>query len=68
MAKDYEDLSEMLPTEAYYKRFTLTWLRPTLADPVILEAPGKEIYRWDYIPSLTEVFEICQTIINEGGY
>jgi len=58
--KDYEDLSQMLPTEAYQKGATLTWWRPILADPVILELGGREIYRWDYTPSLTEVFAVCQ--------
>lgn len=60
--QDYEDLTHMLPTEAYYRGMTLTWWRPVLTDPVILELRGREIYRWDYIPSLTEVFEVCKNL------
>ena len=60
-----EDLSHMLPTEGYQKGWRLTWLPPRTADPVVLEAtrrPRGQLYRWDYIPSLAEVFEICQEL------
>jgi hypothetical protein len=56
---DYEDLTTMLSTEAYHKGYTLTWWRPQPArlDPVVLEHRGEELYRWDYIPSMIEVWE-----------
>ena len=54
---DYEDLTSMLPTEAYHKGYSLTWWRPVNVDPVILEHRGAEVYRWEYVPSMTEVWE-----------
>jgi hypothetical protein len=54
---DNEDLTTMVPTEAYYKGYTLTWLRPVNVDPVILEHRGTEVYRWEYVPSMIEVWE-----------
>jgi len=63
---NYEDLSHMLPTDAFYKGMRLDWERPNYnPDPVILSQighPGRELYRWDYIPSLTEVFEKCKEL------
>lgn len=62
----YDDLTRMLPVEAYYRGMTLTWWQPEAlqiaTDPVILKLRGREIYRWDYIPSLTEVFEVCRQL------
>ena len=52
---EYEDLTRMLPTEAYHKGYILTWWRPWPAH--ILEHRGTEVYRWDYVPSMTEVWE-----------
>ena len=60
--EDYEDLSHMLPTDAYHKGITLTWWRPVLQDPVILELRGTELHRWNYTPSLAEVFEVCRQL------
>ena len=61
----YEDLTPMLPTEAYYKGFRLSWENPEYnPDPVILKGyQGEELYRWEYIPSLGEVLEICQRFL-----
>lgn len=71
MARDYEDLTRMLPIEAYYKGMSLTWWRPEAlqisTDPIILELRGRELYRWDYIPSLTEVFEVCKELEAKDG-
>ena len=64
---DYEDLTRMLPTEAYNKGYTLTWWRPVNVDPVILEHRGTEVYRWDYIPSMTEVWEKIKKL-EAGGH
>jgi hypothetical protein len=65
---EYEDLTTMLPTEAYHKGYILTWWRPWPAqvDPVILEHWGAEVYRWDYIPSMAEVWEKIKEL--EAGY
>ena len=67
-----EDISRFLPTDAYHKGFRLTWESPIswggFYDPVILirlGAPGEELYRWNYIPSLTEVFEVCKKLMEE---
>ena len=70
--RDYEALTRMLPTEAYYKGMTLTWWAPEAlgipTDPVILRFRDRELYRWDYIPSLTEVFEVCKELeARDGG-
>ena len=66
--KEYEDLSRMLPTDAYHKGMTLTWWRPEAYDPVTLELHGRELYRWDYTPSLAEVFEVCRELeVNYGN-
>ena len=59
--RDYEDLTRMLPTEACHRGMTLTWWHPEAlqvsTDPVILELRGRELHRWDYTPSMTEVCE-----------
>lgn len=69
--RDYENLTRVLPTEAYHRGMALTWWHPealqTPTDPVILELRGRELYRWDYIPSLTEVFEICKQMEANHG-
>jgi len=66
--KDYEDLSHMLPTDACHKGMTLTWWRPEATDPVILDHRGRELHRWDYTPSLAEVFEVCRRLeANDGS-
>jgi len=57
----YEVLDTMLPTEAYCKGYGLYWEAPQQsADPVTLSAPDGRRHVWDYIPSLTEVFEKYQ--------
>lgn len=67
----YDDLTDMLPTQAYNKGMTLTWWQPEAlqiaTDPVILELKGRELHRWDYTPSLAEVFEICRQLEASHG-
>lgn len=54
-----EDISRLLPAAAYLKSWNLTWLEMEI-DPVYLRSEqGKDLYEWDYIPSLTEVDEVC---------
>lgn len=59
-----EVLDNILPTEALSKGYGLTWWHPSVfrVDPVILYLHGNEIYRWEYIPSLTEVWEKLKEI------
>jgi len=54
-----EPLDRYLPTEALYKGYGLTWWSPAAfeVDPVILYKHNEEVYRWDYIPSMIEVWE-----------
>jgi len=75
-----ECLDRMLPVEAYHRGWHLTWLGPEITisvpygwpwssmnyDPVVLGRPGQELYRWQYIPSLTEVFEKCRELEGKG--
>ena len=65
-----ENLSHMLPTSAYQKRWTLFWEPPAVeADPIILrDSRSRELHRWDYTPSLAEVFEVCKELgVNHGS-
>lgn len=61
----HEHLDRFLPFDAIRQGFGLDWWAPELfeKDPVILTRYNKEIYRWDYIPSLGEVFEKCREIM-----
>lgn len=54
-----EPLDNMLPTEALYKGYGLSWWNPAAfkIDPVFLYKHSHEIYRWNYVPSMTEVWE-----------
>lgn len=62
----YGDLSNNLPTEAFNKGYFLEWEEPQKVDPVFLrDKRGTIVYRWDYVPSLTEVFEVCGKIAIE---
>jgi len=49
----------MLPTEAIGKGYGLSWWSPAAfgEDPVFLYKRGWDVYRWNYIPSMTEVWE-----------
>jgi len=54
-----EPLDKMLPTEAINKGYGLSWWSPEVfqQDPVFLYKHSREVYRWDYVPSMTEVWE-----------
>jgi len=60
-----EPLDRFLTFDAIRKGFALTWWPPELysADSVILTRHGQEVYRWEYAPSLGEVFEKCQELM-----
>jgi len=58
-----EDISHMLPTEAYNKGCRLMWEQPPgQVDPVDLTLRGSVLHTWDYTPSLSEVFEVCKEL------
>lgn len=54
-----EPLDRHLPTEAFYKGYRLIWWSPAVfvTDPVILYKNAQEVYRWEYIPSMGEVWD-----------
>jgi len=54
-----ESLDHSLPTEAINKGYGLAWLSPAAfgKDPVFLYKQDWEVYRWNYIPSMAEVWE-----------
>lgn len=54
-----EDLSRMLPTRAIDQGYCLRWIAPEeyKSDPVVLIRGGWEQFRWNYIPSMGEVWE-----------
>lgn len=62
-----ETLDSVLPTEAINKGYGLSWWSPRAfeRDPVILYKHSHEVYRWDYIPSMTEVWEKITEIESE---
>ena len=53
-----EPLDNMLPTLAVYRGYGLSWWSPAVfdKDPVILYKHSWEVYRWNYIPSMIEVW------------
>jgi len=63
-------LDDALPTEAVNKGYGLSWWSPAVfqRDPVFLYKHNWEVYRWDYIPSLTEVFEVCKQLEVNNEY
>ena len=63
-----ENLSHMLPTSAFNKRWTLFWEPPAGdTDPIILkDSRSRELYWWEYNPSLVEIFEVCREL--EANY
>lgn len=64
-----ESLSHMLPTSVCQKGWTLYWESPLPeADPIILrDSRSRELHRWDYTPSLTELFEVCKELEENSG-
>ncbi|MBA7638828.1 hypothetical protein ES703_46484 [subsurface metagenome] len=54
-----EPLDNMLPTDSINKGYRLTWWNPAAfqEDPVFLYKHYQEVYRWNYIPSMIEVWE-----------
>ena len=54
-----EALDSALPTEAVNKGYGLSWWIPAAfgKDPVFLYKHDREVYRWDYVPSMIEVWE-----------
>lgn len=59
-----EPLDRCLPTEAINKGYGLTWWAPDYyrADPVILTKRGEEVYRWEHIPTMGEVWDKIQEL------
>jgi len=57
----------MLPTSAVYKEYGLSWWSPAVfgRDPVILYKHKWEVYRWNYIPSMIEVWEKIEELEEE---
>ena len=57
-------LDDTLPTEAINKGYGLSWWSPAAfgRDPVILYKHNKGVHRWNYIPSLTAVWEKIQEL------
>ena len=56
---DYDYLTHMLPTWAVHAGYSLVWYSPRVfeVDPVILTRHSEEVYRWNYNPSMGEVWE-----------
>jgi len=54
-----EPLDNALPTDAINRGYGLSWWSPAAfkEDPVILYKHCWEVYRWDYVPSMMEVWE-----------
>lgn len=54
-----EILNDSLPADAIQKGYGLVWWNPDMLkeDPVILYNRTREVFRWNYTPSLTEVRE-----------
>lgn len=54
-----EPLDHILPSEAVNKGYGLSWWSPEAfgKDPVILYKRSWEVYRWNYVPSMIEVWE-----------
>lgn len=59
-----EPLDKALTTDAIRKGYGLTWWSPAVfkVDPVILYKQGREVFRWEYIPSIVEVQEKIEEI------
>lgn len=59
-----DDLSDCLPMEAQWIGMGL-WGAGRVT--VLAGPQGDKLYEWVGNPSLTEVREVCQKIMNEGG-
>lgn len=59
-----EDLDNALPADAINKGYGLSWWSPEVfkEDPVFLYKHCREVYRWNYVPSMTEVWEKIKEI------
>ena len=61
-------LDDMLPIQAIYEGYSLSWWSPAafVIDPVILykrnDKHNEEVYRWNYIPNVIEVWEKIQEL------
>ena len=59
------NLNEILPTKADQQGCKLEWWEPepSWTDPVLLlDKDRKLLWRWDYIPSLGGLFEVCRDL------
>uniref|UniRef100_A0A6M3LRK6 Uncharacterized protein n=1 Tax=viral metagenome TaxID=1070528 RepID=A0A6M3LRK6_9ZZZZ len=56
----HQDLSEFLPTDFINHGYSLKWFNLG-KDPTILYHNHSEVYRWEYIPTMGEVWEILKT-------
>lgn len=66
----WEDLTPSLPTTAIHQGYRLRFVEYDRRDPVILYDRNRRlVHEWAYVPSLTEVFELCQQlkILTKGG-
>ena len=63
----YEVLSHKLPFEASREGWSLTFSNPVNdPDPVFLrDHDGHLLHEWDYVPSLSELDEVCQGLLKE---
>lgn len=61
-----DDLSAILLTTAYNKGWRLyEWSMIPRLDPIQLrDRNGQILYEWDYAPSLTTIFEVCERLFN----
>jgi hypothetical protein len=58
-----KDISNALPIGAWLKGWMLLWKQEKV-DPVYLHnGQGQIVYEWPYIPTLGEVDEICQRLL-----
>jgi hypothetical protein len=59
LARTEEDLSQVLPTEAFNKGYRLVWYNPVRMprDPTILFFRGVEVFRWEHDPLMGEVLD-----------
>jgi hypothetical protein len=65
----HQDLSHMLPVDAWLRRMRLTLVDPKQqADPVYLIDPdGRPVREWDYIPSMAEIDDACRKVKYENN-
>ena len=62
-------MSEHLPLEAISKGWRLEWRKLDEEDPVfLLDRDRQIIHRWDYIPTLGEVSEVCEKLLGSGEH